>query len=623
MSRYWNVLCVRMAVSGPDRGWAWAVAFAACAINFIVAGLGRMSGILFVAFIEIFHLDRRGAAVPFSLRSSMRNLMGPVVGILGQKYGIQKVILCGAVTSTVGAACCFFANDIFWITFLWGGLGGVGAALTTCIVQVRIGQYFVKHRATAAGMGFSGGCVGSFLFPALLEIMLKMKLKKQKMEVTTSYTNEVAILEDGVRINKLDDFERNNIKYSLNNDVDEGSPDVLLLQEHNTLVLKLLTMNLPDCNINNAPQENCQNQKVIETCIKQSLEDLYWKQSQSDRVNQSSNLSKNNILNDMMQKNDIKYICSKKSQSFRLGKSLSVESITKNKSMPDITKMTKDISSNYVLLRMREVFGMETSNILAKFPTESKDNILKVLKELKKLYRSHKHFYKVLEDEQIRVSNEQKEDSNSILSHIKTAVRMFANPFFVLTCLCRSVHFITFMPIVTAIVDVAIDKGLKQEDGKYVIAALSMGDLLGRLCLGWVTDRGFMTLPKFMLVVMVIQGANIATLPLMQAEWAIYLSLGFFGMLQGSLFIRHSVLVLKYMGSHEQSIAMGSINFFSGILGFMLPLYIGYFRDTLGSYDYIFYINGGLAAAIGLLWIFEPYFIRWQSPGKVTDNTSS
>lgn len=62
--------------SGPDGIEAWTVALAACTISFVMAGLARMSGILYVAFIDIYHIDRREASLPFSVRSSMRNLFG-------------------------------------------------------------------------------------------------------------------------------------------------------------------------------------------------------------------------------------------------------------------------------------------------------------------------------------------------------------------------------------------------------------------------------------------------------------------------------------------------------------------------------------------------------------------
>lgn len=78
-----------------------------------------------------------------------------------------------------------------------------------------------------------------------------------------------------------------------------------------------------------------------------------------------------------------------------------------------------------------------------------------------------------------------------------------------------------------------------------------------------------------MFLIMVIQGACTAALSLMISKPALLSAIAVFGLLQGSLFVRHPVLVSKYLGSHEQSVAMGCFNFFSGLLGFALPNYIG------------------------------------------------
>ncbi|GIX68384.1 uncharacterized protein CEXT_154761 [Caerostris extrusa] len=131
-------------MEGPDKGWAWVVVFAACCINLIMNGQGRMSGILYVAFIDLYGVDRRSASLPFSIRTSTRNLLGPVAGILGQKYGVQGAIFFGGIMATICTALCFFAPDIKWITISWAGLGGIGTALTMVQIQVVIGQYFKK-----------------------------------------------------------------------------------------------------------------------------------------------------------------------------------------------------------------------------------------------------------------------------------------------------------------------------------------------------------------------------------------------------------------------------------------------------------------------------------------------
>ena len=47
-----------------------------------------------------------------------------------------------------------------------------------------------------------------------------------------------------------------------------------------------------------------------------------------------------------------------------------------------------------------------------------------------------------------------------------------------------------------------------------------------------------------------------------------------------------------------------------------LILFTGFFRDTMGSYDWIFYINGAVGAATGLLWIFEPFLVSLTNRSK-------
>lgn len=78
-----------------------------------------------------------------------------------------------------------------------------------------------------------------------------------------------------------------------------------------------------------------------------------------------------------------------------------------------------------------------------------------------------------------------------------------------------------------------------------------------------------------MSVGMIFQGAALISVPLMNTKWAILISIALFGLLQGSLYVRHPVLIAKYLRQQEQSIAIGCMEFFAGILLLFLPFYIG------------------------------------------------
>ncbi|KAF8782435.1 Monocarboxylate transporter 13 like protein [Argiope bruennichi] len=613
-------------MDGPDQGWAWAVALAACAINFIMAGLGRMSGILYVAFIDIYRLDRKGASTPFSVRSSTRNLLGPVVGILGQKYGNQVVIISGAVMSTISTILCFFVDDIGWITVLWGGLGGAGTALTTVLVQVVVGQYFKKYRTTAIGMGFSGGCVGSFLFPALMEWLLNTCGIEGTFLIIAGIIMHcipaAMILRKPPWLNKKPvKVSKDPVIHQINNysikckeetkESSEKVVDIQFLRSNSDLILKLLLLKTPGDEPDNKLLE-VENASVnsAQICILESLEDMYAHQ-QNSKTNghiDKELACKNNVVKGLLLESGLKVITNPRSKSFNVEKTAESGAAknvngnwTRRSSIPDVSKMSKKVSRQYVLLKIKNILYTNPNQIPILFPDENRTNILKVVSELRKLYCNHDWSQCEIEKKRPSLENSQKsmdkKQSNSFWTIFKTMIKLFRNPLFVLVCLCRTVHFLTFLPIVTTIVDFAIDRGFREDEGSYVIAALSLGDLLGRLCLGWVTDKGFMGVPRYLLVGMVLQGVNTATIPFMPNKATVYVSLCIFGMLQGSLFVRHPVLVQRYMRSDVQSLAIGCMNFFPGLLGMALPLYIGYFRDTLGTYDY-FKLHKGFSGIV-------------------------
>ncbi|KFM82172.1 hypothetical protein X975_03534, partial [Stegodyphus mimosarum] len=207
-------------------------------------------------------------------------------------------------------------------------------------------------------------------------------------------------------------------------------------------------------------------------------------------------------------------------------------------------------------------------------------------------------------------SNEQ---LDKLWYHIKAAISLHTNPLFLLISLCRGVHVLSFMSILIAVVDFGMDKGLTEMDGKYLLAAVSGGDLFGCLCLGWITDHGFISLKNYMLTTMILQGANSYFMPFIKRKGMILGGMFLYSALQGSAFVRHPILIHKYVKSHETSTGITCINIFSGLIGFTVPSYIGYFRDILGSYDGLFYSNSLICTSVGLLWVFEPLVRRCSS----------
>lgn len=71
-------------------------------------------------------------------------------------------------------------------------------------------------------------------------------------------------------------------------------------------------------------------------------------------------------------------------------------------------------------------------------------------------------------------------NKQSFTQSFKIIAKLYANPVYVLLNVCMSTYVIIFIPILTVLVDYAQDKGISESDGKYLINALSVGDLIGK-----------------------------------------------------------------------------------------------------------------------------------------------
>ncbi|GIY01510.1 monocarboxylate transporter 14 [Caerostris darwini] len=79
----------------PDQGYAWVVALSCFFINFVLVGIARSVAVLYVALVETYGVTREEATLPFSIRVALRNLSGPLIGLLGLRYGIRAVTMVG------------------------------------------------------------------------------------------------------------------------------------------------------------------------------------------------------------------------------------------------------------------------------------------------------------------------------------------------------------------------------------------------------------------------------------------------------------------------------------------------------------------------------------------------
>ena len=468
---------------------------------------------------------------------------------------------------------------------------GVGTALVTTLTTVIVSQYFDKYKTTAAGMTFSGACIGSFIFPPLIEWLLEVYGLSGSFLIVAGITmhcipaamilKKPSWVKRANRIKAAEATKAENKEKSMpqqNNETDEdlSNVDLNYLRMNSELVVKLMTTDI-----------STKNEKCVvfppEDDILKEMEDVY------SFIGEKPALPSSEASPDIRNELEITPVSS--NGSSRTNRLLSVDDnfhtpVRKVKSSYSVLESCKKSQCKpFIITKLSELCNKSESLIMSHIGEKSR--YTKALKELRMLHK----VYEAVKKRKIfsqnmpllktpskivpKIQELKKKASTGIWSNIVKSIKLHGNPLFLLVALCRAVHFSTFIPAITIIVDYTMDKGLKEEDGIYVIAVLSIGDLLGRLALGWVTDRGFISLPRYMMLVMVLQGMCTAGFPLLKRKASLLPLTCAYALLQGSVFVRHSVLISKYMKPEEQSIAQGCVNFFAGLSGFGVPYYVG------------------------------------------------
>ncbi|XP_054716904.1 monocarboxylate transporter 13-like [Uloborus diversus] len=527
---------------GPDQARAWAIALAACVINALLSGISRTTGLFYVALIDTYGVSRLEANLPFTLRNVIRNLGGPLAGAIGQKYGVREITIVGGIFAASGIILCTFAPDVIWICVLWGGMHGFGVALGNTLFQVVVNQYFSKYRATANGLALSGACVGSFIFPVVLEYMLAHLGLSGTFLVAGAFI--LHVLPAGIMMKEPPWIRRQMI---IRRDLEKSAPKVPPLQKREKIVSTVQSMSV------------ISEGKVTD----EELTNMTWRKISSEVPPNTKQDSKEN--GELV----IKASIGRDNPAF-VGSSLDL-----NEKKPN--KISSDLETQ---VRMRTISIGESSIVVVTPDNQQETSIQKGI------------------------------------------IKVVKDPMFHMISLSLAAFAMLFDPTITVIIDYVKDKGLDSESAKYFISLMSLGDLLGRLCFGWVTDKNYLSIPRFMLLLHILQGGCFLLLPMFYRFDVLMALIFVYGAASGANLVMFPILVAKYLVS-VQSLAIGFISVVSGIMSFGIPPLIGYFRDEIGSYNGMFYITGWLSVVVGCLWLTEPLLVRLRARLDKTHRSAS
>lgn len=86
---------------------------------------------------------------------------------------------------------------------------------------------------------------------------------------------------------------------------------------------------------------------------------------------------------------------------------------------------------------------------------------------------------------------------NSRPGTLQSFAMVASSPMFYVTSFTSVSFYFLFHMFVNIIIDYSLDCGIAKEDTKFVLFSFALCDLFGRLCLGWVTDKNFLSRSRY------------------------------------------------------------------------------------------------------------------------------
>lgn len=150
-------------------GWRLLAAFWLIAvINLAFPAYG--SAVLNAAMAAELGFDRQSLGMMVAIYLAMSGLPGPLVAMSVNRLGVRWTLVIGSAFVIVGAVMLATIVTNVWLAVVaFGLLVGIGVATGAIIAsQAGVARWFVRRRALALSILYSGGAIGGFIAPPIL-----------------------------------------------------------------------------------------------------------------------------------------------------------------------------------------------------------------------------------------------------------------------------------------------------------------------------------------------------------------------------------------------------------------------------------------------------------------------
>ncbi|XP_045785637.1 monocarboxylate transporter 13 [Maniola jurtina] len=199
------------------------------------------------------------------------------------------------------------------------------------------------------------------------------------------------------------------------------------------------------------------------------------------------------------------------------------------------------------------------------------------------------------------------EESKAALSEMLD-VSLLVDPIFILFSVSNFLTSIGFYIPYVYTVPMSEKQGI--ENSPYLISIIGASNLVGRIVLGYISDKPWVNRLLAYNVCLTIAGISTAMAMVCWEFWGLAIYATTFGFTIGAYVGLTSVVLVDLLGIERLTNAFGLLLLFQGIASLIGPPFAGWLYDTLHSYAPGFYVAGGTISVSGLILFFIPMLQR-------------
>ncbi|GFR65270.1 monocarboxylate transporter 12 [Elysia marginata] len=155
--------------------WRWVVLAASFFTMLLNAAVSYNVGVMNVAVLDNFDVGVETVSWIMAVYGSVFAITGPITSVVLNATDCRTCVFLGGLLACAGMASSSLVSEPAWF-FLTLSIVGFGQSLAQVGGSVGLAYYFPTRTVFASGIALSGNGFGSFIHPALLQVLLGLLL---------------------------------------------------------------------------------------------------------------------------------------------------------------------------------------------------------------------------------------------------------------------------------------------------------------------------------------------------------------------------------------------------------------------------------------------------------------